>query len=635
MSERENERAQPIQQPENADPSEGFLHLEKDTDRDLQAPDLATVEVNPATPLSTQARERTGTVEHLAARKAVPTLDKHTPEMKLRLSALRTEITRIITSLRWENQSVAETVQRLQPFLNIGPIKQWKDTLIPFLYEIDRGGALIPVWLQIIEQGDPENLPVDANPGETEQGRARRYAILMLGNYRTMGIAGKGAQTRFASRRDDGSMVSTDLAQYLGKLATDPDVSMYATQALIQHTTAASMQALIGALQEAHGWAKVDVVEGCLEFQQERFYDILLASGLEHVSGLETYVALPLYKNIPLERYLEDRQADPLLKANAALVFQYMLQDGRQLPTATDHADTLPTAFSRDFPAVARALINNAATEPTWQNAIAMHQLGFFMGRYWSEINKHNIKDARIIEPVYQVLPLMHEVERWMDGPGRDILLQALANPEEEPLIPVARTLSELRDPRAASPIIERLETTRTIKDRSHALMLGTLCDTLARLNDRRAAAPMFQLLARTVDIEQRKHLPKRSETLPPGDPHIPGSIVYAAVIHACGQLEDISIIHGVWDATRDLDPYVRTQGLDALKILDPRGEQALSKTVVREALSDPRESVVRAASQLALQYKDFEAVPILRNVIDNRPELSYTLNETLKQLID
>ncbi|GCE19882.1 HEAT repeat domain-containing protein [Dictyobacter kobayashii] len=143
----------------------------------------------------------------------------------------------------------------------------------------------------------------------------------------------------------------------------------------------------------------------------------------------------------------------------------------------------------------------------------------------------------------------------------------------------------------------------------------------------------MFQLLARTVEIDRRRHLPKRGETLPQGEPNIPGSIVYAAVIHACGQIGDSSVIKGVWDATKDIDPYVRTQGLEALKLLDPLGEQSQSKAMAREALYDPRASVVRTASALVLQYKDFEAVPILRYVADTRPDLAYPLQETLKQL--
>ncbi|WP_151756590.1 hypothetical protein [Dictyobacter vulcani] len=422
-------------QPASESSTEGFLYLERETDRELQEPDLARIEINPTIPLSTSAHELPGTVEHLTARQTFHALNIHTPEMKQHLSALRTEVTRILTNLRWENQSVEETVQHLLPFLNIGPIQQWKDVLIPFLYEIDRGGTLIPIWLQIIEQGDPSALSIDANPGETEQGRARRYAILMLGNYRTMGIADKtGSQAHFISRRDDDRLFSTDLAQYLGALATDPHVSLYATQALIKHTTAASMQALVGALPEAHGWAKVDVVEGCLEFQQERFHDLLLARGLEHVSGLESYVALPIYKQVPLERYLGDRKADPRLKANAALIFQSVLQDSARIPlnTATDTPESLPVIFSRNFPTLAQALLDSAMAEPTWQNTVALHQLGLFMGQYWSAINKGYIKDPRIITPVYQVLPLMNEIERWMNGPGRASLQQALANPNEE-----------------------------------------------------------------------------------------------------------------------------------------------------------------------------------------------------------
>ncbi|GLV59015.1 hypothetical protein KDH_58430 [Dictyobacter sp. S3.2.2.5] len=638
MSERDSKLEQSISPGDNETETEGFLYIEQSSDKtpaetDGVAPEQN--EVEPVTPLSARNRERAGTIEHLAARKSYPEIDKQSPELKQRLRTLRAEVTRILTSLRWEDQSVEETARQLVPLLNIGPIPQWRNTLIPFLYEIDRGGALIPVWLTIIEQGDPTDLAPDTNPGETEQGRARRYAILMLGNYRTMGIAGTGSQARFASRKEDGSLVTMDLAQYLGSLATDPDVSLYACRSLVKHATMASMQALIGALKEARGWAKVDVVEGCLDFQQERFYDILIDNGLEHAVGLENYIAVPLYRAIPLERYLENKQAPPRLRANAALIVQQVLADSNNLPLNPSTEETPPPVFNDNdrFPVVAQALLQSAIYAPDWQHAVALHQMGILMGRYWSEINKNTITDTRILKPIYQVLPLMNEVERWMNGPGRDVLLQAIANPEEDKLIPVARALGELKDPRATTPIIERLETTKSLKDRAHALTIGALCDTLGRIGDRRGAAPMFQLLARTVDLERRRQLPKRADTLPQGDPNIPGSIVYAAVIHACGQIGDPGIIEGIWNATRDVDPYVRTQGLEALKLLDPQGEREQSRTIVRQALRDPRASVVRTAASLVRQYRDTGAVPILQQVADERTDLTYELQDTLRQL--
>ncbi|GCE05816.1 HEAT repeat domain-containing protein [Dictyobacter aurantiacus] len=636
MSERDSKLEQSISPGDNETETEGFLYIEQSSDRIPAETDGEASEQNkvePVTPLSSRNRERAGTIEHLAARKSYPEIDKQSPELKRRLSTLRTEVTRILTSLRWEGQSIEETARQLVPLLNIGPIPQWRDTLIPFLYEIDRGGALIPVWLTIIEQGDPTDQPPDTNPGETAQGRARRYAILMLGNYRTMGIAGTGSQARFASRKEDGSLVTMDLAQYLGSLATDPDVSLYACHSLVKHATMASMQALIGALKEARGWAKVDVVKSCLDFQQERFYDILIDNGLEHAVGLENYIALPLYRAIPLERYLENKHASPRLRANAALIVQQVLVDSNNLPLNPSTEETQPPIFNDHFPVVAQALLQSATYAPDWQHAVALHQLGILMGRYWSEINKNTITDPRILKPIYQVLPLMNEVERWMNGPGRDALLQAIANPEEEKIIPIARALGELKEPRATTPIIERLEITNSLRDRAHALTIGALCDTLGRIGDRRAAAPMFQLLTRTVDLERRRQIPKRAETLPQGDPNIPGSIVYAAVVHACGQIGDPGVIEGIWDATRDVDPYVRTQGLEALKLLDPQGEREKSRVIVRQALLDPRASVVRTAASLVRQYRDTDAAPILQQVADERTDLTYELHDTLRQL--
>ena len=128
----------------------------------------------------------------------MPAIDAETPEIKQLLATLRAEWTRLVTGLRWRGQSVEETATHMVPLLNVGPVEQWKTVLIPFLYEIDRGGALIPAWVDIIERGDTPDLPPEANPAETLEGRARRFAILMLGNYKMMGISGLGQAPKFA-----------------------------------------------------------------------------------------------------------------------------------------------------------------------------------------------------------------------------------------------------------------------------------------------------------------------------------------------------------------------------------------------------------------------------------------------------
>ncbi len=133
--------------------------------------------------------------------------------------------------------------------------------------------------------------------------------------------------------------------------------------------------------------------------------------------------------------------------------------------------------------------------------------------------------------------------------------------------------------------------------------------------------------------MPSRMHQTKFKDNLPPGDPEIPGSIVYAAVVRAYGLLGDRAALEWVLRATRDFDPYVRSQAYEAITRLDPQGENMHSRIAVREALHDPRESIVRSASQLIVQYRDLEAVPILRQLIETRAELAYIGQDALRQL--
>ncbi len=624
---------QSVPSTENDITEPGHVYLEEDADRQpdeeqAQPASDVQVEIRP----TAQALERAGTVEHLAARHAVTVPDTNTPEIKQRLSALRAEVTRNLTSLRWENQSIEETARNLIPLLNIGPVQQWKTVLIPFLYEIDRGGVLIPTWLYIINQGEPDDLPPGSNPADSVQGRARRFAILMLGNYRMIGIAGVSKTARFAGRGESDSRDPSDIAGVLGQLATDPDTSLYATEALVKHATVSATQALIGALKAAKGWAKVDVVEACLTLNQEQFYDLILASGLEDATGLESYIAVPIYRTIPLESYLRNESGtNPRLNANAALIVGQVLQDSMTAPKAP--TDALPAIFARYLPPVAQSLFAGARSHPTWQYTVAVHRLGVLLGRYWTEISNGALQDGRIIDPVYQCLPMMNDVERWMNGPGRDTLLQALDNTDEDVPASVVKVLGELRDPRAVLPIVKRIETISVLRDRAQALTVGALCDTLGQMGDRRTAAPMFQLVNRTVDVGRRANTARRRDNLQSGDSDIPGSIVYAAVVRAAGNLGESSVLDGVIQATRDFDPYVRTQALEALKRLDPDGGDVRSRVAAREALNDPRDSVIRVACQLIVQYHDRDAIPSLQNLMEARPELSYLAQDALHQI--
>ena len=211
MSDIDQEQIGSANPPGNAETEPGQLHIAEKASLTVPDSSVATApsaQVQPATSRPSQFQERIGTVEHLAARRPMPALDTSTPEMKQLLATLRAEWTRLVTGLRWEGQSVKETATRMIPLLNVGPVEQWKSVLIPFLYEIDRGGALIPAWLNIIERGDPPDLSQDANPAETLEGRARRFAILMLGNYKMMGISGLGQASRLAKSTRNGTISS-------------------------------------------------------------------------------------------------------------------------------------------------------------------------------------------------------------------------------------------------------------------------------------------------------------------------------------------------------------------------------------------------------------------------------------------
>ncbi len=634
MSETNMEQTDPANLQESGATDQGLLQIEEAQDEKTQAPIISgpMPDVKPATPLSVQAQERLGTVEHLAARRPQLALDADTPEIKERLTALRMNITRLVTSYRWEGLSVEATATQMIPLLNVGSVQQWHPILIPFLLEIDRAGNLMPVWFHIIEQGDPSDLPPDANPAETVEGRARRFAILMLGNYRSGTLLAQDkSKNLFGDWPTASNAKSADLLTILGELATDPSSSLYATHSLAKLGTAPSLQALITALRTAEGWAKVDIIEACLTVNQPRFNDLLVASGLDRVPGLESYVAIPIYRAIPLDDYLRtSADASPRLAQQAALIIGQVLQDSATPPT---DGKTLPPVFQRDLPVLANVLFENARTTPTWQSTLAIHRLATLVGRYWADVSRQTIQDARIINPIYNCAPMMPEVERWMAGPGRDILLETLSNGDDQAFTPVVKILGELREPRAISLLITRIDATKELTDREQSRAVAAACDALGRLGDRRAVLPITQLVHRVIDVQRRVSHPKRRDNLPAGDADIPGSVLYASAIRASGLLGDRSALDMVLHAVNDFDPYVRIQALDALKILDAQGEDFRSRSVVREALNDPRDTVVRTASQLVLQYRDTDALSNLRRIIETRPELAATAYDILRQL--
>ncbi|MBE3559321.1 MAG: HEAT repeat domain-containing protein [Ktedonobacteraceae bacterium] len=650
----------------------GFLSVEEKQDNPLPAvQEVQPSQVKPPAPPQALERTQRGTVEHLAARRPMPQLDSEAPAIKQRLVELRAEVTRLVTALRWQDLpegktgasflssgasrssmrlpvlSVEEAAEQMIPLLNVGPVSQWKSILMPFLFEIDRAGNLLPVWLHIIKQEDPPELSPGANPAETPVGRARRFAILMLGYYKYGERIEQDKKMGFSQGRSGLARVATtaeDLVRTLSQLALDPTTSLYATQSLARMSTNLATQALLKALSVAEGWAKVDIVEALLSLKLVHFHDILLASGLDRVPGLESYVAIPIYRAVPLEQYLRSgRLNSPRLSQQAALIFAQVLQNSMTPPSATSvtgaatTAQSLPVIFERDLSVLASTLFEEARTSPCWQNVLAVHYFGLFMGRYWSEIARGTLRDPRIVDAISVCLPMMNEVERWMNGPGRDVLLDTLADTAEETelasLTPLIKVLGEMREPRAVAPLMSRLESVRLLTDRAQALALDAICTALGRIGDRRATVPMLQLVNRVVDVGRRMSHARRRDNLPPGDADIPGSIVYAAVIRACGLMADPHALDSSLRAIRDFDPYVRTQAAEALKRIDPTGQDIRSRQAAREALADPRESVVRAALQLVVQYRDFEALTLVHQVSSAHPTLAQAVFDTLRQL--
>jgi len=585
----------------------GMGIVEISTPETVVAPEAPARLMSPPSPAQ-QRQSRAGNAEHIAARRPVPPLDVDAPEVKQRLSELRTEMTTLVTDLRWGGASVEEIAERVVPLLNVGSVQQWAQPLVATILEIDRAGNLIPVWLKVIEQEDDVDLPPSANPAETMIGRARRFALLMLGNYK-----------------------SPELSEVLGKLAVDPNSSMYATKSLEKQGTTPAMQALISALKDAEGWAKVDIVDACTTLKYSRFDELLLASGLDRAAGLESYIAVPLYRTIELGRYLRGgNEVAPRLTQQAAMVISQVSQDSM---SAYLSAEMVPIIFERDLSPLARALFEGVRKSPNWRNVIALHRLGLLLGRYWADVTRGIVQDPRIVQPVSACVPMMPDVERWMNGPGRDVLLEALTSSEEEALAPCVKALGELRELRAISVLTARLDATTRIADREQALQLGSICETLGLLGDRRVVGSMQQFIGRVVNIGSRTARPKRRDNLSAGDADIPGSIVFAAVMRAFGQLNDRSTLDFIIRATGDFDPYVRTQAFEALRRLDPLGEDMRSRIAVREALSDPRDSVVRIACQLAAQYRDVDAAPALRRLAETRPEFTASVYDALRQL--
>jgi hypothetical protein len=568
------------------------------------APSANMVPVPAAAELKTN---RTATIEHLAARRNLPELNANSPDVKQTISELRTELTMLVTDLRWGGQSAKDTADRIIPLLNVGSLQQWIPILVPNIWEIDRAGDLIPAWLAIIGQDDPIDLPIDANPAETMIGRARRIAMLMLGFYK-----------------------SADISEVLGKLSTDPSSSLYATRSLVKQATVAALQALANAFREARGWAKVDVIDAFATLNQARFYEIMLINGLDNANGLESYIAVPLFRTLPIENYLRGgNTSTPQLGQQAALVVNQILQDSMSYRAN----NSPPLIFERNLPTLTSALFEGAKSTAQWQFVVALHRLGLLLGRYWGDISRGTLQDQRIVQQVYDSLPMMPDIELWMKKTGSNVLMQGLTNQQEAAFLPCLKVISDLRDPRASQALINRLDETMHITDRDQASVIGQICDTLVQLQEPRAISSIYQLVVRTIHVESRTTRDKRRDNLTEGDDEIPGSIVYGAAIRTFAQFGDRNTLDFILQAANDFDPYIRAQALEALKSIDPHGEDARTRTVVREALRDPQDTVVRVACQLIAQFHDVESVTALQMLAETHPEFASSVQETLRQL--
>ncbi|HET7640722.1 MAG TPA: hypothetical protein VFK47_18580, partial [Ktedonobacteraceae bacterium] len=199
MSDTSLEQTGPTGNTEASASEPGELRVEELSDPTSEIMPVPKAELEAKIPAPQHTSNRSGTVEHLAARRAVTPLEADAPEVKQRLSELRPEFTTLVADLRWGEASVQDTTERIIPLLNVGSVPLWAPVLIPYLLEVDRAGNLVPVWLKVIEREDTQELPADANPAETPMGRASRFAILMLGNYK-----------------------SPEISRALGKLAIDP-----------------------------------------------------------------------------------------------------------------------------------------------------------------------------------------------------------------------------------------------------------------------------------------------------------------------------------------------------------------------------------------------------------------------------
>ncbi|WP_220192699.1 hypothetical protein [Ktedonospora formicarum] len=372
-----------------------------------------------------------GTVEHLLALRPIPPLDTNAPEVKQRLSLLRNEMTHLLMLKRWRKITEDEIANQIVSLIQVGPFQQWRSVLPAMLYEIDRMGSLLPIWLRLIERGDPPHISRQTDPTTNIQAYTRRMAILLLGYYKRP-MSTHHSLITFADQTQ-----SQELTRFLGSLLLDPSISQYASRSLAIMGTCEALEELLHGFAQAQDWPKIDILKCCLSLQQEAFYPLLLSSGLQRLHGLEPYAAHALYHTLPLDTYLYQ----PQLSAQAAFLLYWMFSE--HTPSLEPDSSPQPLFENGRFSDNVCALFYSARYHRTWQDALALHELGKLLGHYWQAMQYGDGVQSAILSHITPCLPMMPEIEQWLHETGNDLLSNALHTSDATLRPLIERTLCE------------------------------------------------------------------------------------------------------------------------------------------------------------------------------------------------
>ena len=575
-----------------------------------QAPGVQHTQMTSGLP-DTLASSSTGALEYRLIHQVQPPLDMDVLEHKDNLNALRREVTGLLTRLSWQKALPEEVAARLVELLPIGPFSLWYSHLLTTLFEIDRRGHLLPAWFYLIQQGDvPSRIPGN-DPTTQPHNYARRIAILLLGYYKQVSTPSTSSPAR----------ETQDTLPILQALLHDPSASFYASRALAHLGHNQAQHILLQTLCETRGWNRLAILEQCLALGHAPFAEFLLMHGLAKIPGLEHYAASTLYHALDLAHYLEQSRQQPLLAAQAALVLYYVIEESKEPPA---YQEALPLLFKRPVVDLASALFQSARQQPSWQAALALHVLGTLCARYWQAINQGLALESNLVAQIYPCLPMMPEIEAWMQESGRELLLTALSS-QQVTLLPIlAQALAELGETRAVDPLLLYLESVRTLESQEQARALSSVCLALGRLGDLRAVSVLQRLVVNVIDPSgRRQHTSLKEAPLTSQATDYAGSLLYAAVLQASRQLPTPEARALSYQGLNDLDPRVRLAALETLRVLDATGSEAQSRASVRQALNDQNTAVANLACQVSAQYRDQEAAPLLQQLLITHPAVT------------